>query len=115
MCIRDSVTGLTLTIFGVAFGNMIGDALMRSAPGGAAVVSAKVSGAFSRLSIPLLSDIPYVGKLFFQYNIFVYLGIAIAIGMALFLKHTPVSYTHLDVYKRQIMDGKVVYDREWDK
>ena len=45
------------------------------------MVSAKVSGAFSRLSIPLLSDIPYVGKLFFQYNIFVYLGI--------------------DVYKRQ--------------
>ena len=85
---NQNVTGLTLTIFGVAFGNMIGDALMRSAPGGAAVVSAKVSGAFSRLSIPFLSDIPYVGKLFFQYNIFVYLGIAIAIGMALFLKHT---------------------------
>ena len=62
---NQNVTGLTLTIFGTAFGNLAGDALMRSA-GGTAMVSDSVKAAFTRINIPGLSDIPIVGKLFFQ-------------------------------------------------
>ena len=87
---NQNVTGLTLTIFGVAFGNFIGDAFMK-ANGGVAFVSPNVSSAFARLSIPFLSDIPYIGKMLFQFNIFVYLGIAIAIILAIFFKRTRLG------------------------
>ena len=87
---NQNVTGLTLTIFGTAFGNLAGDALMRSA-GGTAMVSDSVKAAFTRINIPGLSDIPIVGKLFFQYNSLVYLGIALAIIMAIVLRRTRVG------------------------
>ena len=38
------------------------------------------------IAIPFLSDIPLLGPILFEQNILTYL---------------PVSYTHLDVYKRQ--------------
>ncbi len=82
---NQNVTGLTLTIFGTAFGNLAGDALMRSA-GGTAMVSDSVKAAFTRINIPGLSDIPVVGKLLFQYNSLIYLGIILAIVMAIVLK-----------------------------
>ncbi len=87
---NQNVTGLTLTIFGTAFGNLAGDALMRSA-GGTAMVSDSVKAAFTRINIPGLSDIPIVGKLFFQYNSLVYLGLALAIIMAIVLRRTRVG------------------------
>ena len=28
---------------------------------------------------------------------------------------SPVSYTHLDVYKRQVIDNVISYENSWDK
>ena len=56
-------TGLALTIFGVGLSAFIGQ-------GYTSVALAGVKG----LSIPVLSELPVVGKLLFSYNIFVYLA-----------------------------------------
>lgn len=85
---NQNVTGLALTIFGTGFGNFFGDVMASRAPGGYAAVGAEIKSAFQGISIPFLSDIPYVGKLFFSYNFLVYLGLVIAILMSLFLNRT---------------------------
>ena len=85
---QQNVTGLALTIFGVGFGNFFGEVFGRRSPTGFMAVSATARGGFARLNIPLLSDIPILGPLFFNYNILVYLAIAIAILLHIFLNRT---------------------------
>ena len=75
---NQNVTGLTLTIFGTGFGNFFGEYIGQKA-GGYVAVSEVTKNAFSRLHIPVLSDIPVLGKLFFQYNWVVYFAIIVAI------------------------------------
>ncbi len=84
---NQNVTGLTLAIFGTGFGNFFGE-FMGIKAGGYVAVSADVKGAFANLRIPLLADIPVVGKLLFQYNWLVYFAIAVALVMAWFLART---------------------------
>ncbi len=79
-----NVTGLTLAIFGTGFGNFFGEFMGIKASGYVAV-GQTVKAAFSNLRIPVLSDIPYVGRLLFQYNWIVYFAIAVALLMAWFL------------------------------
>jgi len=88
---QQNVTGLALTIFGVGLGNFLGDFFGRRADAGFVGISARAREGFARLDIPVLSDIPIVGPLFFNYNILVYLGIAIAILLAIFFKYTRIG------------------------
>lgn len=46
-------------------------------------------GTFAELNIPVLSDIPYIGRIVFQQNILVYLGFLLALIFSLLLKRTP--------------------------
>jgi len=85
---NQNVTGLTLTIFGVGFANFCGEALANTTSGGYVAISASAKAAFGNISLPGLSQVPYLGKLLFSYNILVYLSIALAILMALFFNHT---------------------------
>ncbi len=85
---NQNVTGLTLSIFGAGFANFIGNALIMSSPTRSAVLPTQVIAAFKPLHIPLLSDLPVVGKLLFQYNLFVYLGVAAAVALGVYLLHT---------------------------
>ena len=85
---QQNVTGLALTIFGVGFGNFFGEFFGRLAPAGFMTVSASARQGFATLRIPVLSDIPVLGRLFFSYNILVYLAVVIAVVMAIFLKRT---------------------------
>jgi simple sugar transport system permease protein len=85
---NQNVTGLALTIFGTGFGNFFGDVLAGRSSGGYAAVGASTKAVFQNLRIPYLSEIPYLGKLLFSFNFLVYLGIAIAIVMAVFLNKT---------------------------
>lgn len=84
---NQNVTGLTLAIFGAGFGNFFGE-YMGIRAGGYVAVGMNVKAAFGSLRIPYLSDIPYVGKLFFQYNWIVYFAVAVALVMSWFLKRT---------------------------
>ncbi|WP_136797130.1 ABC transporter permease [Desulfosediminicola ganghwensis] len=71
------VSGLALTILGVGFANYLGTSLVgQSAPG------------FSKMPIPLLSDIPAIGPIFFNHDPLVYLTYLIPPCMWLFLNFT---------------------------
>ncbi|MGN0968729.1 MAG: ABC transporter permease [Oscillospiraceae bacterium] len=82
---NQNVTGLALAIFGTGAGQFIGE-YMRTTSGGYVAVSNELKGMFANSPFPAaLQKLPVVGPLIFGHNIFVYLGLAIAIAMALFL------------------------------
>jgi len=85
---QQNVTGLALTIFGIGFGNFFGEFLGRFSPYGFLRVSSSAQAGFANLHIPVLSDLPILGPLLFNYNILVYLAIVMAICMAVFLNRT---------------------------
>jgi len=85
---QQNVTGLALAIFGVGFGNFFGDFLRRYSPAGSVSVSTAAREGFANLRIPGLAAIPVVGPLLFNFNILVYLALALAVVMAVFLNRT---------------------------
>ncbi|CTQ64445.1 MAG: ABC transporter permease [Labrenzia sp.] len=70
-------TGLALTILGLGLSGMIGEAYI-GVPG----------LRIPELYIPILSDIPFIGPVFFQQDAIVYIGFALVIGVAYFLFRT---------------------------
>ncbi len=84
---NQNITGLTLTTFGLGIYFFVGNSLKAQ---GWPVMSnyENIQNGFSDISIPLLSDIPVIGKGLFSHNILVYLGIVIALVMWWYLKHT---------------------------
>lgn len=87
---NQNVTGLTLTIFGTGFANFFGEYFAQK-EGGYIAVSDITKSAFTNLSIPVLSDIPVIGRLFFQYNWIVYFAIAATLFMTWFFKKTSIG------------------------
>ncbi|PID49326.1 MAG: ABC transporter permease [Proteobacteria bacterium] len=69
--------GLALTLFGVGLSAFIGQEYSSVALHG-----------LQALSIPLLSELPLVGKLFFAYDVMVYAAFALFIGVSWFLYHS---------------------------
>ena len=85
---NQNVTGLALTIFGTGAGQFVGE-LMRLRAGGNVAISNSLKEAFSNSPFPqAMQDIPVVGQLLFSYNIFVYIGLAMAVVMAVFISRT---------------------------
>lgn len=87
---NQNVTGLTLTIFGTGIGNFFGEYLGSQA-GGYVALGDELKTAFANLSIAGLSQIPVIGKLFFQYNWVVYFAIVLALCMNHFFQRTRVG------------------------
>ena len=86
---QQNVTGLALTIFGIGVGNFFGKFLGDFSPEGfVARVSSTAQSGFTNIHFPVLSDIPILGPLLFNYNILVYFAVALAILMAVFLNRT---------------------------
>ncbi len=83
---NQNVTGLALTTFGTGFGNFFGE-IMGTAAGGYVSVGNVIKAAFND-GIPVLKDIPFFGKLLFNYSFMVYLALAIAVLLAYFLTKT---------------------------
>ena len=70
-------SGLALTIFGVGLSAFLGlDYTSFALPG------------VSELHLPLLSDLPLFGKLFFSYDILVYISLALFVAVSWFLYRT---------------------------
>ena len=84
---NQNVVGLSLTTFGVGFGNFFGGSLSQMA-GGVGQISVKTTAAAYRASIPGLSEIPVIGKLLFSYGFLTYLSIVIAVALTWFLLKT---------------------------
>ena len=85
---NQNITGLTLTTFGLGVYFFVGNSMRSLKIWPAMGDYANIKNGFADLSIPLLSDIPLIGKGLFSHNILVYLGVVIAIVMWWYLKHT---------------------------
>ncbi|EYE89112.1 ABC transporter permease [Fervidicella metallireducens AeB] len=79
------VTGLTLTIFGTGLSSFLGQKYVGQ------VVPDNVKNFFKPLNIPVLSNIPFLGKILFSHDILVYLSIIIAIALGIYLYRTSVG------------------------
>ena len=85
---NQNVTGLALTIFGTGVGQFVGE-LLRLRANGNVSISNNLKAAFSGAIFPeTLQNIPILGPLLFSYNVFVYIGLVMAIVMAYFMKRT---------------------------
>lgn len=83
-----NVTGLALAIFGTGTGQFIGE-YMRVTSGGYVAIGNRLKSAFMDSPFPaVLRDLPVAGPLLFRYNVFVYLGVALAVAMGLWLDRT---------------------------
>ncbi|MDR0889060.1 MAG: ABC transporter permease [Oscillospiraceae bacterium] len=88
---NQNVTGLTLTIFGGGIANFFGGSLNKLA-GGVGQISVSVTSHAYRTNIaPLMKlkigDFP-IGQMLFSYGFMVYLAIALAVVLAIFLRRT---------------------------
>lgn len=86
-----NVTGLTLTIFGIGFSNFVGDFVREKSGSTSLKLPEGILDSLGKVEIPFLTDIPVLGKLLFNYNIFVYLGVAAAILCAIYLHRTKAD------------------------
>lgn len=76
------VTGLTLTIFGTGISSLLGQKVVGQS------LSENIKDFFSPTKLPLLGDIPYLGQIFFNHDVFVYLSYIIAIAVGIYLYKT---------------------------
>ncbi|MEF9839960.1 MAG: ABC transporter permease [Lachnospiraceae bacterium] len=86
--IDQNVTGLTLTIFGVGISNFFGEYMLAKSAVKSLKLPEHILSSLAKIKIPVLSDIPILGKLLFNYNIFVYFGILLAILCGIYLYKT---------------------------
>jgi general nucleoside transport system permease protein len=77
LAVSQVATGLALTIFGTGLSGLIG----------AGFVGQRVTPA-PQLELPVLTDLPVIGKILFGQDAFVYFSIALIIGIWLFLYRT---------------------------
>ncbi|QGG81141.1 ABC transporter permease [Litorivicinus lipolyticus] len=70
-------TGLALTLFGLGLSALIGSQYVGLS-----------AGAFPKVHIPVLSDLPIVGPLLFSHDALVYVSLALAIALIWFFKRT---------------------------
>jgi len=76
------VTGLALTTFGTGVASFLGKAYTGK------IMTDEFREFFRAKSIPLLSKIPFIGDVFFNQGIFVYLGYFITIVLGIYLYKT---------------------------
>ena len=84
---NQNITGLTLTTFGLGVYFFVGNGL-KSKGWPAMNEYENIKNGFADVSIPLLSDLPLVGRGLFSHNVLVYLAVAIAVGMWWYLNRT---------------------------
>ena len=85
---NQNVTGLALAIFGTGAGQFIGE-YMRVSSGGYVAISNHLKTFFMNSPFPAsLQNLPVIGPLLFGYNIFVYLGVLVAVAMGWYLNRS---------------------------
>jgi len=87
---NQNVTGLTLTIFGTGFAKFFGEKMISEA-GGSPKLSDYFMKTIAERPLPVLGEIPVIGKLIFSHNPIVYLAIIIAIICSLYLFRTKAG------------------------
>jgi ABC-type uncharacterized transport system permease subunit len=77
LAVNQVATGLALTIFGIGLSGLIG----------ASFVGERIASA-PHLFLPVLTDLPFVGRILFGQDAFVYLSLALVCGIWWFLYRT---------------------------
>jgi len=87
---NQTVTGLVLTIFGSGIANFIGKILVKNQKSGLLPdrLPVAVADCFKPFKIPVLSDIPVIGKALFHQSIFIPISIICAVLLYVYLKKT---------------------------
>lgn len=88
---NQNVTGLALSMFGVGLYEFIGKTLTSSEAFPALNERTHLKNMVADNGIPLLRDIPYVGKLLFSYNMFVYIAVIIAVLAWFYMARTKAG------------------------
>lgn len=88
---NQNVTGLALSMFGVGIYEFIGKTLTSKGTFPALPEREHLTRVIDDNGIPLLRDIPYIGKLLFSYNLFVYIAVAIALFAWFYLTRTKAG------------------------
>ena len=84
---NQNVAGLTLTIFGSGVAKFFGEIMIKNA-GGSPKLSTEFMASVAEKPLPLLGDIPVVGKLLFSHTPLVYLSVLIALVCSIYLMRT---------------------------
>lgn len=79
------VTGLALTVFGTGVSGFFGKTLT------GLNLPETVKAPFAPFQAGVLSDIPFIGKMFFEQGIYVHLGLVLAVVIYILFKHTRVG------------------------
>lgn len=87
---NQNVTGLTLSIFGTGFAKFFGESMIGKA-GGSPKLSDKFLGSVAEKPLPILGEIPVLGKLLFSHNPLVYISILIAIICTIYMLKTKIG------------------------
>lgn len=85
------VSGLALTIFGTGFASFIGTSLVGE------VAPAGIKSFFAPVAVPLLSNIPFLGPIFFKQDAFVYLGYLMAVVIGIYFYKTSIGLNMMSV------------------
>ncbi|MBE7010971.1 MAG: ABC transporter permease [Ruminococcaceae bacterium] len=85
---NQTVSGLALTIFGTGFANFFGQIMIANTEGGVPKLPENLIAQLAETPIPILGNIPVVGKLFFSHNLLVYVAVVVAILCYLYMAKT---------------------------
>jgi len=85
---NQTVAGLALTIFGAGFANFFGQILIAESVGGVPKLPDSFISRVAEGPLPILGDIPYIGKLIFSHNPFVYGAVIVSIFCWLYISKT---------------------------
>ena len=102
---NQNVTGLALAIFGTGAGQFIGE-YMRTTSGGYVAIGNELKAVFLNSPFPMaLQNIPVIGPVLFSHNVFVYIGVALSVAMAIFLNRSRAG-----LYLRSVGESPATAD-----
>lgn len=88
---NQNVTGLAMTTFGIGFGNFFGSSLTKLSNSDIAAIDiTRTSGYFSA-KLPFATNLGWFGRIFLNYGFLAYLGIIVAIVLAVIIKKTRLG------------------------
>lgn len=85
---NQNVTGLTITTFGIGFGNFFGGSLIKLTDSDVPSIALTATSGFYTKSLPIADKLGWFGDIFLSHGFLAYLAIVIAIVMAVFLNKT---------------------------
>lgn len=85
---NQNVTGLTITTFGIGFGNFFGGSLIKLTDSDVPSIALTATSGFYTKSLPIADKLGWFGDIFLSHGFLAYLAIVIAIVMAFFLNKT---------------------------